>query len=61
MEQSLYREANSRSASREILRPLWNSKFYCRVYKNPPVVPILSQINPAHNFQSYFSSSPIDA
>jgi hypothetical protein len=42
MEQSLSREANSRSASEEILHPSWNSKVYHRGKKMPPLIPILS-------------------
>jgi hypothetical protein len=48
MEQSPSWEANWLSASQEITRILWNPKVHFHVYKSPPPVPILSQINPVH-------------
>ena len=48
MDQSSSWEANRFSASQEIPRTLRNPKFHYRLHSIPPLVPILSQIDPVH-------------
>jgi len=54
MKQIPFWEANSNSASQEIPHLLWNPKVHYCVHKNPPPVPIQSQMNPVENFPPYF-------
>jgi len=53
-QRSLIWEADSHSASREILRVLWNMRVHYRVHKSPPLAPILTQTDPVHTFPNYF-------
>lgn len=46
MELNPLREAISRSSTQEFPNVLWNTKVHRHVYKNPPLVHVLRQINP---------------
>ena len=48
MERGRFWEANSFSASREILHILWTPKLYPLVHKSSPLVTILSQLSLIH-------------
>jgi hypothetical protein len=45
-------EANSSSATQEIHSSLWNPKFHYHTLKSPPLVSILSHMNPVHTPQT---------
>jgi len=54
MKQSFSRKASSHSANQEIPHLLWSPKVHYHVNKGPPLVPIMSQTHPIHNFLPYF-------
>ena len=59
MEQSPSWEANRSSDGQEIFPTLRNLQFHRRFHNSPPLLPILSQMNPAHAIQLYLKSFSI--
>jgi hypothetical protein len=57
VEQSVIWEANGHSASQEIPHPTWNPMVHYSVHNSPPLVPILSHMNPIHTFPPYFPNT----
>ena len=47
-------QGSSFSACHEMPHFSFNPNFHYRIHKNPPLLPILSQINPSNPSQSYF-------
>jgi len=57
MEQYRLWGASNHSASQEISYLFWNPKIHFRIHNSEPLVPVLRQMNPVHNFPIYFSKN----
>jgi hypothetical protein len=53
-QQTPSRQSDTSSARTEIPRILWSAKDHCRFHRNPPLVPVGSQVNTVHIFPSYY-------
>ena len=54
MEQSPYWKVKRFSASQEIPHILWNPNVHYHIHNSPPLVPILSQLDPVHTPTPHF-------
>jgi hypothetical protein len=52
MEQSPSSEASSRSATWKFPNIIWNAIVHFRVHLSPPLVPVMSQMNPTYTTAS---------